>query len=69
MYVSVYDCQLECAKKSYCLIFQYQRSTKMCQLKTGPGTNVTDNTMITGPATCDYMKSNCKPEIFFEMPW
>ena len=59
--IAAVDCQLQCAKNMLCSVFQYQKTTQLCILKTGPGANTTDNTMITGPAKCDYIKSKLWP--------
>ena len=55
---TVMHCQMACKKIPACTVFQYQKFTKTCELKTHQGTNITDNNMIVGPDECGYMKGN-----------
>ncbi len=54
----VMHCQMACRKNVSCTVFQYQKFTKICELKTHRGVNITDTNMIVGPDECGYMKGN-----------
>ncbi len=50
-----------CKKNAGCSLFQYNKASGNCELKSGTavGSSVNDTDMITGPAVCDYLKCNC----------
>ncbi len=49
------ECQMVCVQNPPCKVFQFNKFTNKCELKSGSGSSISDTNTFNGPPVCGYI--------------